>query len=47
MQFMAKKHGTRTCNLKNYAKRVPFRLILRYFEPIKRSLDALLGCKTH
>ena len=25
MQFMAKKNVTRTCNLKNYAKRVLFK----------------------
>ena len=32
MQLMAIKHGTRRCDLKRYVKRVPFSLILRYFD---------------
>ena len=47
MQFMAKKHGTRRCDLKGYAKRVLFRLILWYFGPKKRSLRPLIGYITH
>ena len=47
MQSMATKHGTRGCDLKRYAKRVLFRLILRYFGPKKRSLRPLIGYITH
>ena len=47
MQSMAIKHGTRRCGLKRYAKRVLFRLILRYFGPKKRSLRPLIGYITH
>ena len=31
MQFMAKKHVTRTCNLKNYVKRVLFKAVFAVF----------------
>ena len=47
MQSMAIKHGTRRCNLKRYANRVLFKLILRYFGPKKRSLRPLIGYITH
>ena len=47
MQSMAIKHGMRRCDLKKYAKRVLFRLILRYFGPKKRSLRPLIGYITH
>ena len=40
-------HGTRRYDLKRYAKRVLFRLILRYFGPKMRSLRPLIGYITH
>ena len=40
MQSMAIKHSTRRCDFKRYAKRVLFKVLLRYFGPKMRLLRA-------